>query len=73
MAKLSAHGEEIARFTHQKTGVSYAFMEDRWILVKRMKGDRWRRFKRTMRIGEGPEFRATLLKKGFVLDERRIR
>src|SRR3990172_3104886 len=66
VAKLSAHGEEIARFINCVTGTEYAFMEDRWIMVKLAKGEKWRRFKRTTKIGEAVVIRDVLLKKGFV-------
>lgn len=69
MAKLSAHGNEVARYTNPKTGTSYAFMEDRWILVKRLKGEKWRRFHRVGRIGESAQLRDQLLKKGYIKDE----
>lgn len=64
MAKLRAHGEEIGRWRDAR-GTEYAFMADRWVLVKRFAGERFKLFKRVTRVGESAELIARLEAKGF--------
>lgn len=67
MAKLKAHGEELARYRHPESGTEYALMSDRAVL-KKYKGENWRMFltrHQMARLGAVSEFVAEIKGQGF--------